>query len=57
VFFGNHLQQKIALADSPLDPGAFNIRNIGMRPHLAPNEFAVCNPGIREAQSAHFPSH
>jgi hypothetical protein len=36
AFFRNHFKQIIALADSPLDAGAFNMRNGGIRIHLVP---------------------
>jgi hypothetical protein len=36
TFFRNHFKQIIALADSLCDAGAFNVRNGGIRIHLAP---------------------
>jgi hypothetical protein len=52
--FGNHFQRTVALADSPFNPGAFNIRNGGKRPHLTPREVVVCHPGIRDTQKRAF---
>ncbi|MGC1560640.1 MAG: hypothetical protein WA820_12415 [Bradyrhizobium sp.] len=47
VFFRNHFKQIIALADSPLDTGALEVRNGGIRIHLVPKiSFATPETGI-----------
>ena len=53
VVFRNHFKQIIAVADSLLDAGAFNVRNCGIRIHLVPKYPSV----IRRAGDRCFLSH
>lgn len=53
VVFRNHFKQIIAVADSLLDAGAFNLRNCGIRIHLVPKYPSV----IRRAGDRCFLSH
>lgn len=53
VVFRYHFKQIIALADTPLDAGALNVRNRGIRIRLVPK----ISFRIRHAGHRYFPSY